>query len=180
MTSEQCSELVGSHADDVQDAPQDTLGNIPSRMNRHRDRSAIRMLHHVVAAGDSRETEPGVLQRLDYLCARYGRDSARHKPGSYQKSGYVACQSQLAGWLDYIKQGVERITQVRDCLVFRRPFADRADAWAEDAGGAPDAVLVLLDDVRHVNDSVHSPIMPLSARTLPAYHCNVQIECGDV
>jgi hypothetical protein len=154
--SEQRAELVRSHADDVQDAPQGTLGHIPPRVYGDRNRAPIGMLHYVVAAGDPRETKSGALQRLDYLCARYGRDRTRHKPGSYQKSGDVECYSQLVGWLNYIKESYESVAEVGDRLFLGRPFANRADARAKDAGGAPDAVLILLDGVGHVNDTSHS------------------------
>jgi hypothetical protein len=157
--SEQRAELVRSHADDVQDAPQGTLGHIPPRVYGDRNRAPIGMLHYVVAAGDPRETKSGALQRLDYLCARYGRDRTRHKPGSYQKSGDVECHSQLIGWLDYFEQSLKRVAQVGDGLFLRRPFANRADARAKDAGGAPGAVLILLDGIGHVNDTSHGSSM---------------------
>lgn len=155
MKSEQLAELVRGHADDVEDAPQGTLGHVPACVYRDRNRTTIRVLHHVVAAGDPRETESGALQRLDYLCSRYGRDGTRHKPGSYQKSGDVECHGQLVGWLHNIEQGFERLAKIGDRLFLRRPFANRAHAGTKDAGGAPDAVLILLDGVGHVNDTSH-------------------------
>jgi hypothetical protein len=155
MMSEELAELVGGHADDGQDAPQGALGHVSARVYRDRNRTPIGVLHYVVAAGDPRETESSLLQRLDYLCSRYGRDATRHKPGSYQKSGDVECHSQLVGWLNYIKQSPERVAKVSDRLFLRRPFAHRADARAKDAGGAPEAILILLDAVGHVNDTSH-------------------------
>ncbi len=156
MTSEQRAELVGSHADDVEDAPQGSLGHVAARVHWDWNRTSIRVLHHVMAARDPRKTEPGALQRLDYLRSRYRRDGARHKPGSYQKSGDVECHSQLIGWLDYFEQSLKRVAQVGDGLFLRGPFADRADAWAKVGGGAPDAVLILLKGVGHVNDTSHT------------------------
>jgi hypothetical protein len=104
MTSEQLAELVRGHPDDGQDVPQGALGHIPASVNRNWDCTPIGMLRHVVAADDPLNDEASALERLDYLRSRYGRGSARHKAGSYQKSGYVECQSQLIGWPDHIKQ----------------------------------------------------------------------------
>jgi hypothetical protein len=155
MTSEQRAELVRGHADDGQDVSQGALGHVPARMDWDWDRAPIGVLHHVVAAGDPHDNESGAFERLDYLRSRYDRDAARHKPGSYQKSGDVECQSQLVRWPDYIEQSFKRCAQVGNRLLLRRAIADRADARAELSRGAPDAVLVLLDDVRHVNDTSH-------------------------
>ena len=94
-------------------------------------------------------------ERPDYLRSRYDRDATRHKPGSYQKSGDVECQSQLVWWPDYIKQSFKRAAEVGDRLFLRRAIADRAYAGAELGRGAPNTVLILLDDVGHVNDTGH-------------------------
>jgi hypothetical protein len=117
------------------------------------------MLHHVVAADDPCFNEASALERLDYLRSRYNRDIARHKAGSCQKSGHVKCQSQLVGWPHHFEQGSERSAQVSDRLIRRRPVTGRADARPELGRGAPDAVLVLLNDVGHVNGLGHVPIM---------------------
>jgi hypothetical protein len=77
------------------------------------------MLHHVVAADDPRKGKYRAFERSDYLGSWYDRDSARHKAGSYQKSGHVECQSQLIRWSDYIEQSLERGTQVGDRLLWR-------------------------------------------------------------
>jgi hypothetical protein len=159
MMSEQRAELVRCHADDVEDAPQGSLRHVTARVHWDWNRTSIRVLHHVMATSDPRKTEPGALQRLDDLRSRYRRDGARHKPGSYQKSGDVECHSQLIGWLDYFEQSLKRVAQVGDGLFLRRPFANRADARAKDAGGAPGAVLILLDGIGHVNDTSHGSSM---------------------
>jgi hypothetical protein len=98
----------------------------------------------------------GAFERPDYLRSRYDRDATRHKPGSYQKSGDVKCQSQLVWWPDYIKQSFKRAAEVGDRLFLRRAIADRAYARAELGRGAPNTVLILLDDVGHVNDTSHT------------------------
>ena len=72
------------------------------------------------------------------------------------ESGDVECQSQLVWWPDYIKQSFKRAAQVIDRLFLRRAIADSANARAELGGGTPDTVLVLLDDVGHMNDTSHS------------------------
>ncbi len=156
MTSKQGAELVRGHADDGQDVSQGSLRHVASRVNWDRNCTPIGMLHHVMAASDPLDNESGAFERLDYLRSRYGRDAARHKPGNYQKSGDVECQSQLVRWPNYIEQSLKRGAQVVDRLFLGRPIADRANARTELSRGAPDAVLVLLHDVRHVNDTSHS------------------------
>ena len=166
MTSEQGAELVGAHADDGQDVSQGALGHVASCVSWDRNCTPIGMSHHVVAARDPFDSESGAFERLDYLRSRYGRDAARHKPGSYQKSGDVECQSQLVWWPDHIEQSLKRGPQVGDRLCLRCAIANRADARAELSGGAPDTVLVLLHDVGHMNDTSHTLIMPQWSRRL--------------
>jgi hypothetical protein len=79
MTSEQRAELIWGHADGGQNAAQGTFGHVLARMDRHNDRTAVRVSHHVVAAADPRHRESGALQRFDYLRPRYCRDGAGHK-----------------------------------------------------------------------------------------------------
>jgi hypothetical protein len=75
--------------------------------------------------------------------------------GRSRESGDVECQSQLVRWSDNIEQSLKRRAQVGDRRFLRRPVADSSDAWPKLGRGAPDAVLVLLDDVGHVNDTGH-------------------------
>ena len=124
-------------------------------MDWDRDCTSIGVLHHVVAASDPLDNESGAFERPDYLRSRYDRDATRHKPGSYQKSGDVKCQSQLVWWPNYIKQSFKRAAEVGDRLFLRRAIADRAYARAELGRGAPNTVLILLNDVGHVNDTSH-------------------------
>lgn len=159
MTSEELTQLIRGHADDGQDVPQGALGNVLTRMNRDWDSTPIGMLHHVMATVDPLDTEASAPKRLDYVRSRYGRDRARHKPGSYQKSGHVECHSQLARWPDHIKQCLKRGAQVSDRLVWRRSIANCADARSDEGGSAPDAVLILLDGVGHVDVVSHLSIM---------------------
>jgi len=111
------------------------------------------MLHHVVAAVDPRDIEASTFERLGYLRSRYGRDGARHEAA---ESGDVECHSQLVGWPDHIEQSLKGGAQVGDRLFLRRPIADRTNARPELGRGAPHAVLILLDDVGHVNDTSHN------------------------
>lgn len=156
MSSEQSSELFWSHADDVQNAPQRSLWHVSTWVNWHRHGSSVGMLHHMVAADYSLDSEASALERLDYLRSRYSRDSARHKAASYQNSGDVACKRQLVGWFDHIEQRIQCGTQVGDRLFLGSSVANRANTRTEHSGGAPDAVLVLLDRVGHVNDLGHA------------------------
>lgn len=155
MTSEQRPKLIWSPADDGQDVPQGALGHVPARVDWDRHCSSIRVFHHAVAASDSLDNESGAFERPDYLRSRYDREATRHKPGSYQKSGDVKCQSQLVWWPNYIKQSFKRAAEVGDRLFLRRAITDRANARAELGRGTPNTVLILLDDVGDVNDTSH-------------------------
>lgn len=155
MTSEQRAELVRGHADDGEDVSQGALGHVASRVDWDWNCPPVRMSHHVVAASDSLDNESGAFERLDHLRSRYDRDAARHKPGSYQRSSNIERQSQLVRWSDYIEQSFQSSAQILDCLFRRHAIAHRANARAKLGRGAPNAILVLLDDVRHVNDTSH-------------------------
>lgn len=156
-TSEQRAELIGSRADAGKDAAQGALEQIPVAVNRHRHGTSVRMAHDVMATVDPRDSESGPLQRLDYLCSRYGRDSAGHKPTRYYKSGDVKCQREFVRYPDLFDQKLKPGTQISDCGFLRLALAERSDAWAELSGRIPAfAVLILLDDVRHVNDTSHN------------------------
>lgn len=113
------------------------------------------MLHHVVATLDRCNAEASALERPDDLRSRYNRDTARHKAASYQQSGYVECHSDLIGWANYIKQSLKRRAQVCNRFVRCRPIADRAHARPDLSRGDPDAVLILLDGVGHMNVTGH-------------------------
>jgi hypothetical protein len=153
MTSKQGAELVRGHADDGQDVSQGSLRHVASRVNWDRNCTPVGMLHHVMAASDPLDNESGAFERLDYLRSRYGRDAAGHKVATYQKSGDAQCQRQLVWWPDYIDQSFKCGTQIGDRFFLRRAIADCANARTELGRGAPDAVLVLLDGVGHVNHS---------------------------
>jgi hypothetical protein len=104
MRSEQLAELVRGHADGLQDAAHGAREQVSAAVNWHDGGTPVRMAHHVVTAVNPRDSESGALQRLDNLGSRCNRDTARHKPASYQKSGYVECQRQLIRWPDLLKQ----------------------------------------------------------------------------
>ena len=117
----------------------------------------VRVAHDVVAAVDPRDNEADALQRLNYLGSRYRRDSARHKPARYYKSGNVKCQSEFVRYPDLFEQKLKPGAQVRDRGFLRVAFAERRDARAELGGRIPTtAVLILLNDVGHVNDTGHA------------------------
>jgi len=61
----------------------------------------------------------------------------------------------LIGWPDYIEQSFKTRRGGRRSPFLRRTIADRVDARAELGRGAPNTVLILLDDVGHVNDTSH-------------------------
>jgi hypothetical protein len=124
-------------------------------VNWDRDGPPVGVLHHVMAAVNPFDNEAGALKRLDYIRSRNDRDSARHKAGSYQNLRNVACQSQFAGCTDHIEQRVQRGAQIGERFFRCSSIANRADTGTEHGGGAPDAVLVLLDGVGHMNDLGH-------------------------
>lgn len=117
--------------------------------------TSVRMPHEVVAALDPRDGEADALEDPDHPCRRYGRDGAGHEAASYQKSGNVECQRQLVRYPDLFNEKLQAGAQIGDCLILRRPVAERGDTGTELSRGTPDAVLVLLDDVGHVNDTSH-------------------------
>jgi hypothetical protein len=104
MTSEQRAELIGGYADGGDDAAQGTLEQILAAMDRYSNGTPIRMAHDVVATIDPRHNEADALQRLDDLRSRYGRDSARHKPARYYKSGHIECQREFVRYPDLFDQ----------------------------------------------------------------------------
>jgi hypothetical protein len=159
VTSEKLTELIRGHTDDGQDVPQRALRHVFAWVDRDRDATPIRVLHHVVTAVDPLDAEASALKRLDYVRSRYDRDRTRHKSGSYQKSGHVECHSQLTRWPDHIKQCLKRGAKVGDRLFRRRSIANRTDARPDEGRSAPDAVLILLDGVGHVDVVSHLSIM---------------------
>lgn len=60
MRSEQSAELVCGHADNGQDVPQRSPGNVLARMNGHRHGPSVGVLHHMVAAVNALDSESGV------------------------------------------------------------------------------------------------------------------------
>jgi len=120
------------------------------------DCAPVAVLHYVVATSDPLDNESGAFERPDYLRSRYDRDATWRNGGSYQKSGDVECQSQLIRRPDYIQQSFKCDAQVVDRLFLRRAIAGSANARAELGGGTPDSVLVLLDNVGHMNGAGHA------------------------
>jgi hypothetical protein len=155
MRSEQSAKLVRGHADNGQDVPQRSPRHVSPCVDRDWDGPSVGVLHHVMAAVNPFDSETSALERLDYIRSRNDRDSARHKAGSYQNSGHVACQSQFAGCADHIEQRVQCSAQIVEGFFWRSSIANRANTGTEHGGSAPDAVLVLLDGVGHVNDLGH-------------------------
>jgi hypothetical protein len=117
------------------------------------------MLHHMVAAGDPLDNEPRFFESLDYLRSRYDRDATWHKPGRYYNSGDVECQSEFVRYPDLFDQKLKSGPKIRDRLFLGGAITNGADARPEQGRSAPYAVLVLLDDVGHMNDTSHTPSM---------------------
>jgi len=156
MTSEQCAELVRSQLSGGQDLAHGASRDVVACVDGHDNRpSAVEMAHEVVAALDADDSEAGLFERPYDPCARCRRDGAGHKPARYYRSGHVERQSHLVRWSDLFDQKFQSLTQVRKRSFLRRPVAERGDARTKLRGAAPDAVLVLLDDVGHMNDTSH-------------------------
>jgi hypothetical protein len=127
----------------------------------HDGSTPVWVAHHVVTAIYPGDGETGTLECSDNLGSGRNWDVARHKPASYQKSGYVERQSQLVWWANLFEQQFQARTQVRDCFLSRGPLAERGDICPQVGGRIPaGAVFILLDDVGHVNDTSHAFIMP--------------------
>jgi hypothetical protein len=157
MRSEQRAELIWRHADDGQDVSQGAPGHVATCMDGDRNRASIRMLHDVVATGDPRDSESRTFERLNDLRSRYDWDAIRHKLGRYYNSGDVECQREFVRYTDLFDQQLKPRPKIRDRIFPCRAVADSSHAWPQQGGSAPHAVLVLLDDVGHVNDSCHKP-----------------------
>ena len=156
MTSEQFDEFVRSQADAHQDAAQRALGDVVARVNRHCDRAPIGMAHHAMATVHTRDGEADSFESPDDLRSRYGRDAARHKPANYQRSGNVECQRHLFRYPYLFNEEFQAGAQVGESVILSLSLAEGGRARTELGGGAPDAVLILLDDVGHVHDTSHS------------------------
>ena len=123
-------------------------------MDRDDDRPAIEMAQHVMASADSRDRESGPLQRPDHL-------SPPERPEGTRVSGHVEGHRQLIWRTDLGEQRFQRIAQIGNRGFRRRPVTHRPDARAQLCGGAPDAVLVLLDDVRNMHYPGHNADSPI-------------------
>ena len=95
MTLEQRTELIGSHANAGEDGTQGPFGHVSARMDRDCNSASVGMAHEAVATLDPHNSESGAFERLDDLRSWYCRDTARHKPANYQRSGNVECQRHL-------------------------------------------------------------------------------------
>jgi len=168
---EQRAELVGCHSDGLQDAAHATRKQVFTAVNGHDGGTPVRVAHHMVTAIYPGDGETDALERLDNLGSGRNWDVARHKAASYQKSGYVERQSQLVWWANLFKQQFQASTQVRDCFLSRGPLAERGDICPQVGGRIPaSAVLFLLDDVGHVNDTSHTVSMSCDPESSTAIH----------
>lgn len=157
MTSEQRAELVRSQLSAGQDLAHGASRDVVACVDGHDNRaSTVGMAHEVVATLDANDSEASPFQRPNDPCAWRRRDGAGHKPARYYKSGHVERQSHLVRWSDLFDQKFQSLTQVGKRGFLRRPVAERGDARTKLRGAAPDAVLVLLHDVGHMNDTSHT------------------------
>jgi hypothetical protein len=155
MTSEQIDEFVRRDTGAGQDAAQRAPGYVPTRVYGHGNRSPVRMVHDVVTTVDARDGETSSLESPDNLRSRYGRDAARHKPANYQRLGNVECQRHLVWYPHFFDEKFQPGTQVGKRLIPSLSVAKRGHARTKLGRGAPNAVLVLLNDVGHVYYTCH-------------------------
>lgn len=156
MKLEQRAKLVWRHADAGQDAAQGALGYVPTSVDRHGDGAPVGMAHHVVATVDPCYGEADLFESPDDLRSRYGRDAARHKAANYQISGNVECQRHLVRYPHLFDEEFQASPQVGECFILSLSLAERGHTRTKLGGGTPNAVLVLIDDVGHVNDTSHN------------------------
>jgi len=160
LTSEQRPELVRSQLRAGQDLAHGASRDIVACVDGHDNRaSAVGMTHEAMATLDANNGEAGLFQRPDDSRSWCRRDGAGHKPARYYKSRHVERQSHLVRWSDLFDQKFQSLTQVVKRSFLRRPVAERGDARTKLRGAAPDAVLVLLHDVGHMNYAGHDSIM---------------------
>jgi hypothetical protein len=158
MTSEQRTELVRSQLGAGQDLAHGSSGDVIACVDGHDNgASAVGMAHEVMATLDANDSEAGLFQCPDDPGSWCRRDGAGRKPARYYKSGHVERQRHLVRWPDLFDQKFQSLAQVGKRGFLRRPVAERGDARTKLRGAAPDAVFVLLDDVRHMNDTSHDP-----------------------
>jgi len=122
----------------------------------HGNCAPVGMAHDVMATVYPRDNETSALEGFDDFRSRYGRDATRHKAASYQKSGNVECQSQLVRYPNLFNEKFKAGPQIVDRGVLRRPLAECRDARTQLGRRVPAAVLILLDDVWHMDDTSHS------------------------
>jgi hypothetical protein len=156
MTSEQLAELIRRDADGGQDSAQGALRDVSPSVHWNGNRAPVWVAHDVMATVDACDDEADAFESLDDLHSRYGRDAARHKAASYQRSGNVECQRHLVRYPHLFDEEFQSGTQVGECLILSRSLAERGHARAELGRSAPNAVLILIDDVGHVNDTSHA------------------------
>jgi hypothetical protein len=103
MTLEQRAELVGCHSDGLQDAAHGSGQQVLTAVDWHDGSTPVWVAHHVMTAIYPGDGETGALERSNNLGSGRNWDVARHKPASYQKSGYVERQSQLVWWANFFE-----------------------------------------------------------------------------
>jgi hypothetical protein len=156
VTSEQRAELIRGDACAGQNAAQRALGYVSPSVYWHGDRAPVWVAHDVMAAADPRDRETDAFESLDDLRSRYGRDAARHKAANYQRSGDVECQRHFVRYPHLFDEELQAGAQVGECLIPSRSLAERGHSRAKLGRSAPNAVLILIDDVGHVNDTSHA------------------------
>jgi hypothetical protein len=83
------------NADPIEDDDRGSLGDVSPSVYWEGDRAPVWVAHDVMATVDPRDREADAFESLDNFCSRHGRDAARHKAASYQRSGNVECQRHL-------------------------------------------------------------------------------------
>jgi hypothetical protein len=159
MISEQRAELVRGDAYAGQDAAQRPSGDVSPSVHRYGNGAPVWMAHDVMATVNPRDHEADAFESLDNLRSRYGRDAARHKAANYQRSGNVECQRHLVRYPYLFDEELQTGAQIGKCFVLGLTVAEHGHARTKLGRGAPNAVLILLNDVGHVNDTSHALII---------------------
>jgi hypothetical protein len=81
---------------------------------------------------------------------------AGREPGIRRRQGSASAHPRA----DLGEQRFQRVPQTGNRGFRRRTITYRPDARTQLRGGAPDAVLVLFYDIRHMDYAGHNPILP--------------------
>ena len=111
-------------------------------------RPAIGMMHHAMAPADSHDRETGPLKRPDHLHPRNGREGAGHQATSRVSVSSSGGPTSASNASSASRRSATAASAVAPSPTAPTPGRNCAEAHQN-------AVFVLFDDVRHMNDAGH-------------------------